>query len=177
MNAPLLSDDKIILRAPEPSDIDLMLEWENDSAAWRDGSTTAPFSRDLIERYVLTYDPDIYSSRQLRMLVVKKDGNLPVGSVDLTDFDPHNRRAEAGIYIDASYRRNGYGRRALDLLSGYASQFLGLHQLWAEVAVDNTPSVELFRAAGFKTCGRLRSWLRRSTQSYVDVYLLQRLFV
>lgn len=177
MNTPLLlSDDTILLRAPEPADIDLLLEWENDTTAWRDSSATAPFSRDLMERYVLTYDADIYSSQQLRLVVVEKASGTAVGTVDLTDFDPHNRRAQAGLYIAAHYRRRGYGHHALDLLGTYASEHLGLHQLWAEVAVDNAASVALFRSAGYTTCGRLRSWLRRSTQRYADIYILQRLF-
>ena len=51
-----------------------------------------------------------------------------------------------------------------------------MHQLAAVVSVDNAASRALFDAAGYRTAGRLRSWVRRG-RSYIDVLLYQRLFL
>ena len=168
----LLSDGVVALRAPEPHDIDIMLRWENDSTAWTSATTAAPFSRRNIEDYVMTYDPDIFSARQLRLII--ETAGRPVGAVDLFEFDPLNRRAGMGIVVDPDERRSGIARRALNLLAIYGASRIGLHQIWAMAAADNEASGALLASAGYVISGRLRSWLRRG-ESYIDAYIYQRL--
>jgi len=105
-------------------------------------------------------------------MIALKNDNTPVGTIDFYDFDPHNRRAGIGILIADEYQKKGYGERTLKLAAEYAAQHIGLHQLWAVIPVDNTPSIALFRKCGYKICGRLRSWLRRG-KSYTDAFSLQ----
>lgn len=174
--AQLLNDGTIALRALEPTDIDILTAWENDTTLWEAGCTLAPYSRKQIWDYIEGYQADIYAARQLRLMAVDTATGAPVGTIDLYDFDPFNRRAGVGILVDPSHRGRGYGKRMLDLTVDYASRFIGMHQLWAVIAIDNTTSQSLFRDCGFDICGRLRSWLRRD-RSYVDAYAVQRLFV
>ncbi len=169
-SADLLSDGLVTLRPPEPYDIEIILGWENDTRAWTSATTAAPFSRRNIEEYVMTYDPDIFASRQLR-LIVETEGRA-MGAIDLFDFDPVNRRAGLGIVIDAEARRRGLALRALTLMARYGRERIGLHQIWALVAADNDPSRALFARAGYAIAGRLRSWLRRG-ESYSDAYIYQ----
>lgn len=168
----ILNDDTLILRALEPTDLDALYRWENDTALWAVGNSIAPFSRKSLWDYIESYTPDIYSCRQLRLMIALKDDNTPVGTIDFYDFDHHNRRAGIGILIAEEHQKKGYGERALKLAASYAGQHVGLHQLWAVIPVDNTPSIALFRECGYKICGRLRSWLRRG-KSYADAFSLQ----
>ncbi len=108
------------------------------------------------------------------MITDKADGNT-VGHIDLFDFDPVNRRAGVAIFIDESFRRQGYASEGLELLATYAAHTLGVHQLWANIAIDNEPSKRLFTALGYKPAGKLRSWLRRNG-TYTDVLVFQKLF-
>ena len=165
-----LSDGTVTLRALEPADIDTVLEWENDTRMWTSATTAAPFSRRNIEEYVLTYDADIFSARQLRLMICV-DG-VAVGAADLFDFDPVNRRAGIGVVVGEPFRRRGYAARALALLARYCRDRIGMHQLWAIVRADNASSRSMLAAAGYDTCGRLRSWLRHGT-TYTDAYLYQ----
>lgn len=176
MNTPhYLHDGAIMLRCPEPYDLDIIYSWENDTELWTEGSANAPFTRKIIEEYIDNYNPDIYSARQLRLMIVKIDTMETIGAADLYEFDPHNRRAGVGIIIDRRFQRMGYGARALTLLSEYSRDMLGMHQLYATIAVDNEASLRLFQKSEFKICGRYRSWVRRGAH-YVDVFALQRLF-
>lgn len=168
----LLTDGIVTLRPPEPYDIDTILRWENDTVAWTSATTAAPFSRRNIEDYIVTYDPDIFATRQLR-LIIEHEGKA-VGAVDLFDFDPVNRRAGMGIVIDPSQRRKGLARRALTLLSSYGASRIGLHQIWAMAAADNLASRAMLLSSGYAVAGRFRSWLRRG-ESYEDAYLYQQL--
>jgi diamine N-acetyltransferase len=171
----LLNDGVVALRAIEPTDVDTFTAWENDTALWEYGSTTAPFSRKLIWDYVQNYQPDIYAARQLRLVAVDVASGTAVGAIDFYEFDPQHRRAGVGVLIDREWQGRGYGKRMLQLGIDYASRFIGMHQLWAMIPIDNIPSQKLFRAMDFDICGRLRSWLRRD-RSYVDAYFLQHLF-
>lgn len=167
-----LIDDKITLRALEPTDIDIMYRWENDAELWRYGSTVAPFSRKQIWEYIAGYDADIYSARQLRLMIIDNSSGNAVGAIDITDYDPANQRAAVGIFVDSAYQRMGYASAAIRLTEEYCAERLGVHQLWAIVPGDNKPSRSLFTSLGYKISGRLQSWLKTRT-SYVDVYIYQ----
>lgn len=171
----MLSDSLISLRAVEPTDLDILCMWENDTDLWKLGSTIAPYSRKLLWEYIKNYTSDIYSQGQLRLMITTTESKDTVGMIDIYNFDPHNRRAAIGILIGSGYQRKGYGRHALLLTNKYASDFLGIHSLWATVPVDNQASLMLFKKSGYKICGRMRSWLRRG-KSYTDAFLLQHLF-
>jgi len=65
----LLTGPTLKLRAVEPADVDLLLEWENDTSIWNVSNTLTPFSRFEIEEYVLNAKRDIFSARQLRLMI------------------------------------------------------------------------------------------------------------
>lgn len=172
-----LTDGKISLRALEPNDIEQMFSWENDTSIWSNGATIAPFSRNLIADYISGYDPDIFKARQLRLMIdlTENGTTLTIGTIDLYDFDPRNRRCGIGILIDPTHRNNGYATRAINITAQYCSIHLGIHQLYAITGVNNLTSCHAFRQASFKIAGRLRSWIRTTHQSYTDAFILQRL--
>lgn len=167
----MIQDSKITLRAPEPSDVDSLYIWEND----RPEAISAPLSHHNVWTYVDNYRADIYADRELRLVIVERSSGEAAGHIDLYEFNPSDRRAGVAVYIAPAYRRRGYARAALALLEGYCRASLGMHQLWAHVAVDNCPSRALFAAAGFSPAGRLRSWLR-TPEGYTDVLIFQKLF-
>lgn len=169
-----LSNDKISLRAVERDDLDMLYLLENDIAAGGGAVASQPLSRLMLWRYIEQYSADIAAEKQLRLVVADASGQA-IGAIDISDYDAVNRRGFVGISILEAFRGRGYGRAALDMLCGYAARVLGMHQLAALVAVDNAASRRLFAAAGFKPCGRLRSWLRHGN-TYTDVIVFQKLF-
>lgn len=157
----------LILRAPEPADIDIIFRWENDTRIWHLGNTLTPYSRFAIEQFVLNADKDIFTSKQLRLMIdCHSSGITPstVGSIDLFDFDPFHKRAGIGILIDESSRKHGYATEALILLSDYCFQTLNLHQVYCNIEQNNMESIRLFTNAGFEECGRKKDWLFREGQ-------------
>lgn len=164
------------LRAVEPGDLDLLFMLENDPGRTQASFTTAPASRLQLWEYINNYQADIYAEKQLRLIIEAIDGACAVGAVDISDFDARDRRGFVGIAILENERGKGYALDALDVLNDFASHTLGMHQLAAVVSVDNAASRALFDAAGYRTAGRLRSWIRLG-RSYTDVLLYQRLFL
>ena len=170
----LLSSDHITLRPLEPGDVDMILAWENDTATWLTSSTMAPYSRRMIEDYINSYRADIYGERQLCLMITLNRGMKPAGLIDLYDYDPANRRAMVGIYVDTAMRVNHVGHDALELLAAYARHHVGMHQLAALIAGDNAASQALFRSAGYSESARLRDWfVRRDGYSDGLIYRLQ----
>ena len=167
----MLSDNLTRLRALEPDDLDILYNVENDVALWAVGNTNAPYSREVLRQYLLSTTCDIYTDKQLR-LVVETHGGKAVGMVDLLSFDAMNARAEVGIVTLDAHRQKGYGRSALHQLVGYSREVLHLHQLYAYVASDNQPSLRLFQSCGFVAACELRDWLKTSS-GYQSVVLMQ----
>lgn len=170
----ILENNIIKLRAPEPEDLDIMYRWENDTSLWEYGSSLTPYSRFALKKYLIDSKQDLYSDKQLRMMVVLKKTNLPIGTVDLYDFDPYHRRAGVGILIDTEFRQEGYGLQALDLLDKYAFDFLNFHQLYAFIPESNIGSLELFKKADYIRSGLLNDWLSQGS-IFTNVVIMQKI--
>jgi len=74
----MLEGKNLKLRALEPSDIDLLYEWENNEKLWYLSNTITPFSRFTLEQYILNSHQDIYTTKQLRLMIDKKNSNQNV---------------------------------------------------------------------------------------------------
>ncbi len=171
----LLSNDTVTLRALEPTDLDTLYRWENDTALWTVSDTAAPYSREALWSYLQQYTGDIYAQRQLRLMITLSSDGTPVGTVDFLYFDPLNNRAELGLFIADEWRGKGLGRQALERLTAYARDHIGLRQLYVFIALDNEVCLKLFEDYGYSRCGILKSWVKRGN-TYRDVALLQMIF-
>lgn len=171
----LLCDGTYLLRAPELEDLDILFNMENDSSLWVVSSNAVPYSRYQIKRYIQQSQHDFYTDRQVRFMIVVKETETVLGSVDLTDIDPYNGRAEVGIALLPEHRRHGAATAALTIVSRYAKSMLRLRQLYCHVPANNEASVKLFISNGFEQIGILREWLV-CDESYCDVLVLQKFF-
>lgn len=154
-----LQGKSVKLRALEPEDLELLFNIENNKEFWEISTTITPYSKYILKQYLENSHRDIYEVKQLRLVICRIADNKPLGLVDLFDFDPKNKRASIGILIENDQNRGkGYGAEALDLLRDYSFQQLDLHQLVANVGVDNLPSQKLFENAGFLLVGKKKDW-------------------
>ena len=64
-----LIGENIYLRALEPLDIDVLFDWENDTDNWLVSNTQTPFSRFVLEQYIASAHSDIYTAKQLRLMI------------------------------------------------------------------------------------------------------------
>lgn len=149
---------KVILRAMELEDLDLMYSIENDRGLWNVGATNVPYSRQALHKFISSTTYDIYADKQVRLIMTNQDDDF-IGIIDLYDFDPQHLRAELGIVVREQYRYQGYGIAAVEELIAYSRSVLHLHQLYAIVSVDNTYCVKLLTHAGFEHGAELKDWL------------------
>jgi len=154
-----LKGQNIYLRALEPEDLEFIYEVENDESIWHVSNTQTPYSRFLIRQYLENAHQDIYEAKQLRLVICKNQDFKAIGLIDLFDFDPRNNRAGVGILIkDSANRNSGIGSEALGLLIQYAFSQLNLHQLYANIDIENEGSLALFTNFGFHNIGVKKQW-------------------
>jgi diamine N-acetyltransferase len=169
-----LENSIIKLRAPELTDLELLYKWENDTEVWHVGVTNAPFSKYVLEKYLETAHLELFDNNQLRLMIdLKADNNRTIGTIDLFDFDTYNNRVGVGILIaENTDKGNGYASETLVLIIDYCFSFLGLNQLYCNIAEDNVISIQLFKKHGFEVVGLKKQWTRRGV-GYSNEYLLQ----
>lgn len=166
-----LENDIVKLRALEMLDVELLYEWENNTELWEVSNTIVPFSRAILKEYITTSRYDIYTTKQLRLVIEEKITQAPIGLIDLFDFEPLHCRAGVGIFIHKSMGGKGYASEALLLLKEYAKDILKLHQLYANIQPQNKSSVALFEKFGFEVKYLKNDWIRTVTGWSDELFL------
>ena len=156
----------------ERSDLDSLFEIENDSALWTVSDTLAPYSRDLLTKYLDESGKDIFEAKQLRLAISPTDGEELLGLVDLFQFEPHHQRAGLGIIVKKSHQGKGIATKAVELMTRYAFEFLGMLQVYAHVPSNNPGSQRLFENSGFTLSGTLKNWIKENN-GFNDVLIYQ----
>jgi diamine N-acetyltransferase len=163
----------IRLRAPEPEDLELLYDWENNESFWIISNTITPFSRYTLKLYIENSHKNIYETGQIRLMIDLIADRITIGTVDIFDFDHFHRRAGVGILIaDPVHRRKGYASMSLTCLTDYCFKTLQLHQLYCNILANNTESIELFKKQGFTETGIKKDWVKTSG-GYLDEYIFQ----
>ena len=163
----------IKLRALEPEDLELLYKWENNDAYWVISNTVSPFSKYTLKLYLENSHKNIYETGQLRLMIDHIKDNVTIGTIDIFDFDPFHNRAGLGILIaDETYRQQGFGSMALTCIIEYCFKSLQLHQLYCNILVTNSESIDLFKKQGFELAGTKKDWIKTS-EGYLDEFLFQ----
>ncbi len=169
-----LTGEHIFLRALEKEDATKLMIWENNPENWRVSDTEVPFSMHAIKQFVEQHE-NFRQSGQVRLMIVKKEGNESIGCIDIFDGNQKHRRAALGILIaDEADRGQGFAREAVDLTLSYAKDILDLHQIYVHIEDSNTTSIALFENAGFENVGKLKDW-RRWNKAWHDVLIYQKI--
>ncbi len=168
-----LKSEHIYLRAVEPEDSELLYKWENDRSIWAVSNTQIPFSKFVLEEFVNYSHQDIYTNKQLRLIVSETASDEVIGCVDIFEFDPQHARAGIGIYIHKDFREKGLASECLQLISEYAFKTLHLKQIYSHINASNIASLNLFVKNGFEKTALKKSWHKTSINSFEDVWFLQ----
>ena len=151
-------NENIIIRAAETNDAQLIYNWENNQEIWRVSETYMPYSMYQIEQFL--FNNDLFSNRQIRFIIEITKDTIPIGCIDIYDFDPIHFRAGIGILIQKEYRKQGYAKESLQLLLDYCFNILMLKQVYCLIDALNHDSLNLFKNVGFEQCGYRKEWIR-----------------
>ena len=167
----MLKGENIRLRALEPNDIEILYQWENDTSIWKVSQTMAPFSKHILTQYLANAHQDIFSAKQLRLIIEKEGG--AIGTIELFDYEPIHQRAGVGIWIaNVSEREKGHAKEALQLMIGYSFKHLKINQLYCNISSSNKASVNLFSGLDFMLVGVKKQW-NKTEEGWEDELLFQ----
>jgi len=169
-----LYGEKISLRALEPSDVELLYQWENDPEIWKISQTLIPYSKYTLKQFIDSAQEDIFSAKQVRFMINLLHTKQTVGILDIFDIDFINSRAGMGILIDKDYRNQEIGTEAVLMALTYLFDTLHFHQIYCNVLNNNSISMKLFEKCGFSVVGIKKDWVKMQN-GFEDVILLQRI--
>jgi diamine N-acetyltransferase len=167
-----LRSDNIYLRALEPADLEMLYKWENNPSIWKVSNTLAPFSKFVLEQYLVNAHEDIFTTRQIRLMVCSKNAN-PVGTIELFDYDALHGRVGVGILIEENQQNKGYAQESLQVLIKYCFDILLVKQIFCNISAGNEKSIHLFKKQGFKEAGLKKSWNKISQSAFEDEWIFQ----
>lgn len=156
----MIEGQKCYLRAIEPTDIEYVYKWENDTTSWDDSDIRHPISQIAIETLIAQASIDVYQTRQTRLMICTINDNNVVGCVDMFDFNPYNMRCGIGIIIDTEYRGKGYATEAIGLMCNYLFKTIGIHSIYATMREKNMISQHIFTKCGFEQIGVRKDWIK-----------------
>ncbi len=171
----MLENTDIKLRLPELSDLDFLYETENNTELWEKSNTIKPFSKYTLQKYIENSHIDIYTAKQVRFIIERKEDKHILGLIELFDYEPLHLRAGTGIYITKNEQQKGYAKQALEILIDYCKNILRLNQIYCNISFDNNESINLFEKSGFKYSGTKKLWLN-TAEGFKDVLFYQLIF-
>lgn len=168
-----IKSEHIYLRALESTDLELLYASENDSSIWKVSNTLTPFSKDVLELYLHSAHQDIYTNKQLRLMICLNQTHESIGTIDLFEFDPMHLRVGVGVLIFEQYRKKGYAFEAIELVKQYAQHTLFMNQLFCNISTSNKESIELFEKCNFEKIGIKKQWNKIAKNQFEDEWMYQ----
>lgn len=160
----------VVLRRPEPSDVDALYAYKNDPAvANLLGGFTNGYSRADIEAWVEHHRT---LANEIVWAIASVDGARCLGHVGLYNLDHRARRGEFAIMLgDRSVWGRGLGKAVTRLVVDYGFRFLNLNRLELSVLGNNRRAIALYESLGFVKEGTLRQAQFKDNE-YINVVLM-----
>lgn len=165
MNLHHLTTPELFLRRCEKEDASLLYELENDPLIDHTNTLIEPLA--LFEARTLTAarQSELLTNGFLLLVACLRLSSphsdaMPIGIVQLYNFDFFHRRSAVGIVLKAAYQKQGYGSKLLGMTLSYAFKALALQQVYAEMYPTNLAAKACFSKLGFHEVATLPQWYR-----------------
>lgn len=167
-----LNNENIELRKPEPEDLDFLYFLENDTSVWWVSDTRSPFSRWQIKQHIDNSVYDIFTNKELRLIISDSTTGERMGVVDIFEFDPNHLRLGIGIVVLPEFRNQKLAEQSLLIVINYCFNILNVNQIWCNIDANNLISIKLFEKFGFVKNGELKEW-KKIGNEFEDVLFYQ----
>lgn len=153
-----LETDRLILRRLEHSDAeDMFNNWCNDEEVTRylpwNPHGTIDVTNELLDMWVKDYNnPYVY-----RWIVILKDNNKPIGTVDVVNKDIDNKVFELGHCYSKESWGKGIATEVFSKVIDFLFDEVGVEVIIAKHYENNLASGKVMQKVGMKYDGTLRS--------------------
>ena len=139
--------DHMDLRLATMNDSALVLQWRNDESARRwfaDSQEVSHATHNEWMKHQLSQSP--------QLLWIGESSGRAVGSVRIAPL-MSTKVGLVSVVVDHQHRNSGIGSRLIHLV-GQQAQEIGLHQLQAQIHIDNAASLRAFERNGYRVLSR-----------------------
>jgi len=152
-----LETERLVLRRLELSDaLEMFNNWCNDSEVTRylpwNTHGTIDVTNELLDMWVNDYN----NSHVYRWIVVRKDNNKPIGTVDVVNKDIENSVFEIGYCYSRDSWGNGYASEVLFNVISFLFDSVGVELVMAKHNENNLASGRVMQKANMKYDAVLR---------------------
>jgi RimJ/RimL family protein N-acetyltransferase len=162
-NNRLFQGELLRFSAFNPSDSEQLAKFDEDAEYLRRLDTDYAFPKP-IEAFNRFNDR---GSNEVEFMLRPIDNDRLIGFVALHSIEWNNQACLLAIGIgDPAYRGKGYGTEALNMILRYGFHELNLNRIGLDVIEYNESAIAMYKKAGFKGEGRMRSAVLRDGNSY-----------
>lgn len=156
----MINCKNLIIRPVELGDEEYLYKWWNDGELMEHATHVFGTlqSRDSIRNSILReIENTVMFSTDKRFIICKKDGFIPIGEINYSNWDSRNQKAELGIKIcNIKEQGKGCGVDALYHFVDFMFRFLNLNKIELTTMIDNKRAQQLYEKLGFKKIGIIR---------------------
>ena len=160
LDVPRIEGEQVRLRMHRPEDLDRMHEGATDpvTAYWL-GRIPDPYTRAMAADFLLHRSDGMAAGTDLHWMLADPDSDALLGTVSLMHLA--EGMAEVGYWAHPEARARGVMTEAVRMACRHAfidesDGGLGLHRVYATIAVDNVASRHVVERAGFTLIGTER---------------------
>jgi len=154
---PPLADDQIRLEPLVQGDVHEMLGVVDDSDIVRfTRLPTSGVDEPWVSRWIGRYEEGWGDGSRAGFAIRGDDGSL-FGFAALVELDLDHGEGEIGYLVAPAARGRGIARRAVDLLTRWGFDELGLERIELRIEPENVGSVKVAERAGYRLDGVLRN--------------------
>lgn len=148
-----LKGKKVVLRPGDHEDIAYLLRWYNDDELNR----LAGWSNSKVTAEKLMYNMSRSFGCDPMNLMIDNENGMPIGTIQLYDFNDQDRSCKLGIRIgDSNYWGKSYGEDAVNTIVEYAFNKLDMYRVTLKVYEYNERALRCYLKCGFQLEGRTR---------------------
>ncbi len=163
----ILYGKRLLLRPMLLEDAKYVVKWRNDPDILANIFARKPLSLESHLKWFQSPRED-----RLDYMICLKDTEKPIGTVNFTNIDWQNLKAEAGKMLgDKSMWGKGLAKESFILWLSYGFRELGLNRIYVRTLGANKRNIELNKKLGFKEEGLLRQDYK-ADEGFLDVIVM-----
>ena len=155
----------VVLRHPRWADFDDWVDLRQENKAylkpWEPEWDDKHLSRLSYRSRLARFKKMVGSENAFPFHIFRASDDRLIGACNVTHVERGVvQSAKLGYWVGQHYARKGFARASVATACKFCFETLGLHRVEAAVQVDNTASVKLLTAVGFKHEGTARDFLK-----------------
>ncbi|HYZ18584.1 MAG TPA: GNAT family protein [Gaiellaceae bacterium] len=167
----MLSDGTLRLEQLSSAHLQGLADLGHDVDVQRYTYVPSPWEEGFENTWLARYEQGHAEGTRAGFAIVDEESGDFLGLAALVHIDHQGNQAEAGYIVAPQARGRGVAQRALQLLTGWALDDLGLARVELRITADNPASIRVAERSGFAREGVLRSvHLKQGIRTDVAVY-------